>query len=347
LGLVSTSIFSITGPVQGGEETVEVFIGTLHIRGPPSIGDAAVSATSNVNINIGRGSYVRFHATWFASDLSGVADYGYFYLLRDNEYTVDSAICAHHGTGELSYTIWCTPEDVISIQLKAVYKEQVGYPGERIVAEHEAPSTNSFLIPENNPPATPERPSGSDKVHPYTTSSYSTTTTDPDGDQYKTKWRWGDGIIGEWVDEVPSDSNSWDSHSWDERDTYYVDVKAKDVPPSYNEPIKTEYSLPLAVTVKWIFSYNISSVSQVVEIYPEEIVFHLGDPEPEILPAIYGYFVDTNSDTIYDLVILLSDEREVDVSYNPSTDQYEIDEEPDGIIDASFSSDEIQYYPYV
>lgn len=74
----------------------------------------------------------------------------------------------------------------------------------------------------NNPPETPSTPSGPLTGVPGQVLTYGTTAvTDPDGDDVRYLWDWGDNTI-EWT-SIPSASHSWSSVG-----TYWVKVKAGD-----------------------------------------------------------------------------------------------------------------------
>jgi len=82
--------------------------------------------------------------------------------------------------------------------------------------------------PANNPPNTPSRPSGPTSGNPGISYTYTTSTTDPDGDDVYYWFDWGDGKNSGWVGPYSSGETGSASHSWDTPGTYYVKVKAKD-----------------------------------------------------------------------------------------------------------------------
>ena len=79
----------------------------------------------------------------------------------------------------------------------------------------------------NNPPNTPSTPSGPSSGYIGTSYSYSTSATDPDGDQVKYTFDWGDGSTSE-TGYVSSGTTASKSHSWSSPGTYYVKAKATD-----------------------------------------------------------------------------------------------------------------------
>ena len=80
----------------------------------------------------------------------------------------------------------------------------------------------------NTSPNIPSAPSGPDNGTPNTSYTFTTTTTDPDGDEVAFKFDWGDGTQSAWTSYVDSGSSASKSHSWSAKGTYYVKVKAKD-----------------------------------------------------------------------------------------------------------------------
>lgn len=79
----------------------------------------------------------------------------------------------------------------------------------------------------NNPPATPSVPSGPGSGYGGTSYSYSTSSTDPDGDDIKYTFDWGDGTSSE-TTLVGSGMSTSASHSWKRIGTYYVRARAVD-----------------------------------------------------------------------------------------------------------------------
>ena len=82
-------------------------------------------------------------------------------------------------------------------------------------------------VPVNDPPAAPSVPSGSTSGSSGTSYSYSTKATDPDGDQVKYTFDWGDGTTST-TSLVSSGTAASASHSWNAAGTYSVKVMATD-----------------------------------------------------------------------------------------------------------------------
>ena len=96
---------------------------------------------------------------------------------------------------------------------------------------------------EDVPPNRPDKPSGNTSGKAGEEYIYSTSTTDPDGDQVWYKWDWGDETSG-WDGPYDSDDTTTASHIWDEKGDYIIKVKAKDV-----HDKESPWSDPLPITM--------------------------------------------------------------------------------------------------
>ena len=104
----------------------------------------------------------------------------------------------------------------------------------------ELKSTNYI---EPGAPNKPAKPSGTTSGKTGEEYTYSTSTTDPDGDQVWYKWDWGDEISG-WDEPYDSGDTVTVSHIWDEKGSYVIKVKAKDV-----HGKESPWSDPLPITL--------------------------------------------------------------------------------------------------
>jgi hypothetical protein len=84
------------------------------------------------------------------------------------------------------------------------------------------------ICPINSPPNKPVKPTGLIRGKVGTTYTYSTSTTDPDGDQVYYNWSWGDGTYSGWLGPFASGATVNGSHAWSTKNTYIIKVKAKD-----------------------------------------------------------------------------------------------------------------------
>ena len=79
-----------------------------------------------------------------------------------------------------------------------------------------------------SPPDIPSKPSGPEIGRPFTSYTYSTNTTDPDGHEIFYKWDWGDGSFTDWLGPYDSGVTVEADHEWTTGGEYMVKVKAKD-----------------------------------------------------------------------------------------------------------------------
>ncbi len=80
----------------------------------------------------------------------------------------------------------------------------------------------------NTPPGVPAAPSGPDSGTIETTYNYTTSATDPDGDQVRYIFDWDDGTAQSQTGFVNSGSSAGVSHSWSEGGTYLIRALAMD-----------------------------------------------------------------------------------------------------------------------
>jgi len=99
---------------------------------------------------------------------------------------------------------------------------------QKLNAVQDAAKNLTFVCTHPKPPETPSTPSGSTVGWVSTTYTYNTTTTDPNNDDVKYTFLWGDGSTNttEWYN---SGANASASHSWDSTGIYYVSVQAQDI----------------------------------------------------------------------------------------------------------------------
>jgi hypothetical protein len=98
-----------------------------------------------------------------------------------------------------------------------------------ITAFNKIPIIDIIPVNVNKPPNIPDKPFGPNAGKPNEELTFSTSTTDIDGDQVYYMWRWGDGNYSEWYGPFDSGETVEASHSWDSPSNYQVRVKAKDI----------------------------------------------------------------------------------------------------------------------
>ncbi len=100
------------------------------------------------------------------------------------------------------------------------------------------------LITINKPPNKPVKPSGPTNGKAGTSYTYSSTTTDPNGDQVYYWFDWGDNTSSGWVGPYASSAPGNASHTWTLQGSYNIQVKSKDV---YG--VESIWSDPLSVSM--------------------------------------------------------------------------------------------------
>ncbi len=116
--------------------------------------------------------------------------------------------------------------------------------GYKTVEEWQAftdPSLRIFKISEKpNKPETPDGPTYGEIGLEYT---YTTSTTDPEGDKIKYCFDWGDNTIT-WTDQLKSGENASANHTWETPGDFEIKVKARD---EYG--LDSEWSDPLPIYI--------------------------------------------------------------------------------------------------
>jgi len=95
-----------------------------------------------------------------------------------------------------------------------------------------------------NAPYTPEKPEGPTNGAINVEYTFTSSTTDPNGDQIYYMFNWGDGTYSEWLGPYSSGTTVHDTHSWSVVGTYEVKVKAKDT-----NNAESGWSEPLTITI--------------------------------------------------------------------------------------------------
>ena len=100
----------------------------------------------------------------------------------------------------------------------------------------------------NNPPHKPCILSGEVNGKVNVEYTYTTSTTDANGDQVYYNWSWGDGTYSGWLGPYASGANVSTQHIWSAKESYQIKVKAKD---SYGK--ESDWSDPLLVTMPYTY----------------------------------------------------------------------------------------------
>jgi hypothetical protein len=120
----------------------------------------------------------------------------------------------------------------------------------------------------NSPPNKPEKPTGEGNGKPGTTYTYSTRTTDVDGDQVYYLWDWGDGNFSEWLGPFASGVTTSTEKFWAQKGNYSIRVKAKD-----SNGAESNWSDPLVVIMPKNVQFIVRFANLLEKLFPH--LFHI------------------------------------------------------------------------
>jgi fimbrial isopeptide formation D2 family protein/uncharacterized repeat protein (TIGR01451 family) len=139
----------------------------------------------------------------------------------------------------------------------------------RVTDDNNITSTDTaqvIITQENTKPNKPSTPTGSTDGKSGDEYTYSTSTTDPEGDQVYYLFDWGDGTNSGWLGPFNSGITIEDSHIWEERGDYEIKVRAKDTGgllSDWSDPLPI--SMPLIKRPKTII---IEFIERLIEQFP-------------------------------------------------------------------------------
>jgi hypothetical protein len=87
----------------------------------------------------------------------------------------------------------------------------------------------SSLFNLSNPPAKPTTPTGQRIGTIGKNYSYTSSSTDSDGDQLYYLFDWGDGTNSSWLGPYETGQECTETHTWTQKNSYQIKVKAKDI----------------------------------------------------------------------------------------------------------------------
>jgi hypothetical protein len=99
-------------------------------------------------------------------------------------------------------------------------------------------------LSDNQAPEKPETPDGPSSGNIGTEYTYSTSTSDPEGDQVYYWFDWDDGSNSGWIGPYNSGEECTASHTWSSQGSYEIQVKAKD-----SNGVQSEWSDSLAISM--------------------------------------------------------------------------------------------------
>jgi len=115
----------------------------------------------------------------------------------------------------------------------------------KTVEEWEAFGDPTLAIGEKSQaPAKPATPNGPPSGEVGTEYTYTTSTTDPDGDKISYMFDWGDGTFSAWVGPLNSGATASAKKTWNSQGTFQVKVVAKDT-----HGVLSVWSDPLSITM--------------------------------------------------------------------------------------------------
>jgi PKD repeat protein len=169
----------------------------------------------------------------------------YLYLSDDGESYYPLTDNPVENTGEYSLDSTSIPDEEYKLLIETVDSDgNVGHDSVTFkIKNYEEP-------PENNAPDKPVRPNGENEGKIDEEYSFTTSTTDIDGDQVYYKWDWGDETSG-WLGPYNSGETCKASHIWDSEGSYNIKVKAKD---QYGD--ESPWSEPLTISMSKKKSFN-------------------------------------------------------------------------------------------
>jgi len=179
---------------------------------------------------------------WSASDIEDGSNLRiYLYYSSDNGRTWSPFTNnPQKNTGEYSWDTTKLPDGGYLLQVSAMDSDNnIGFDtsGQFQIKNHEAP-------PVNHEPVKPNQPSGPTNGKIGQECAYTTSTTDPDGDQVFYLWDWGDGNNSGWLGPYNSGATCEAKHIWNAKNSYNIKVKAKDI---YGK--ESSWSDPLPITM--------------------------------------------------------------------------------------------------
>ena len=128
------------------------------------------------------------------------------------------------------------------------FEDPIPYGGDLslvVTAYNRVPFISTIAVDgDDNAPEKPDKPTGKKLGKPWQEYTYSSSTTDPDNDDIKYMWDWGDGNFSDWIGPYTSGEECEITYIWSQKGSYSVKVKAKDI---YG--MESEWSDPLIVTM--------------------------------------------------------------------------------------------------
>ncbi|VVB59126.1 FG-GAP repeat protein [uncultured archaeon] len=116
---------------------------------------------------------------------------------------------------------------------------------------------------QNVPPDKPNKPLGTSSGRTKLVYTYTTSTTDSNGDQVYYTWDWGDGNGSGWLGPYNSGVTCEAKYTWNIRGIYYIKVKAKDI-----HGAEGDWSDPLPVTMPYSYKPLLQFLELIFQRFP-------------------------------------------------------------------------------
>ncbi|MBE3114410.1 MAG: PKD domain-containing protein [Thermoplasmata archaeon] len=110
----------------------------------------------------------------------------------------------------------------------------------------------------NNPPDIPTKPMGPTLIERGVTYTYTSSASDPDGDQVRLRFDWGNGTLSNWSPFFDSNTSISSSYSWNSISTYSIRVIAQD-----ENGTNSSWSPTLSVTISETNNENESPIPNI------------------------------------------------------------------------------------
>jgi PKD repeat protein len=148
-----------------------------------------------------------------------------YHFAMINDYALNQAITVSASATQTYLATWNGYTDITMSNIwvvACVFAQSNMFTDETAAENPESPNSN--------PPSTPSQPAGPSTGIVGIPNTYSTSSTEPNGDLIKYGWDWnGDDTVDDWTDYYPSGQTVSASHAWTSTGTYSVKVKAKDL----------------------------------------------------------------------------------------------------------------------
>lgn len=154
-----------------------------------------------------------------------------------------------------------------------------------------------------NAPYKPAKPSGPIIIEPDEYYTYTTSTTDPEGDQVYYLFDWGDGTDSGWIGPCYSGESIDASHKWNEPGTYDIRIMARD---GWNH--MSDWSDALLVSMDNTPPEIILTDDQII-LWPPNHEYHTVEISDFVISVTDNYDPDVNIDDIV-ITSVSSDEPE-------------------------------------